>query len=334
MSSHPAKWWTREGGHIRCRLCPRHCLIAEGQKGFCGIRRVEQGALLTDAWACASGLCADPIEKKPLYHFLPGSLALSFGMVGCNLACVFCQNWKMSQECKVGRMQAVSAAQIVEKAKAAGCECIAFTYNEPIISAEWCMEVAQACHRAGLRTVAVSSGYIAEEARDGFFGYMDAANVDLKGFSEAFYRRHCAASLEPVLATLESLAGSGTWLEVTTLLIPGENDDEAMLLAQCQWMREKLGVEVPLHFSAFHPDYKMLDKEPTSLATLRKARKIAVAAGLRHVYIGNVRDRDGSSTRCPGCRAMLIERDAFALISNRIAKGRCPDCGREIAGVF
>ena len=336
MSLHPARWWRQAGpGTARCELCPRGCLLKEGQTGFCGVRRMEGGALRTLAFGTTSGLCVDPIEKKPLYHFLPGSRVLSFGMLGCTLNCDFCQNAGLSRGVDPALLSPASIPEIVAIARAEGCLGVAFTYNEPIVSAEWCLEVAAACREAGLRTVAVSSGYVSGAARSEFFGAMDAANVDLKSFSEAFYRRHCQGHLQPVLETLEAIAHEGrTWLELTTLLIPGENDGEGELRALAQWIAEHLGRDVPLHFSAFHPAHRLQDRPPTPLSTLRRAREIALEQGLRHVYTGNVPDAEGSATWCPGCGGKLIARQGFRILSNRLGAGRCPDCGALIPGRF
>jgi pyruvate formate lyase activating enzyme len=299
------------------------------------MRANRDGALRTAARGVVSGLCVDPIEKKPLYHFLPGTEVLSFGTLGCNLGCRFCQNWSLSRGRDLSLLQPATPEAIVRQALGAMCSGVAFTYNEPIISAEFCIDVAQACREAGLRTVAVTAGYIGGPAREAFFGAMDAANVDLKGFSEAFYRDCCGAELGPVLETLEYLAGSArTWLEVTTLLIPGANDAPGELAALAEWLAGHLGPEVPLHFTAFHPDYQMTDRPPTPLATLQRARETARAAGIRHVYLGNVRGADGGTTRCPGCGRPLIVRDGFRVVRMELAAGACPVCRHRLAGRF
>ena len=336
MSLHPARWWRPIAPDTaRCELCPRNCLLKEGRTGFCGMRRMEGGALQTLAFGATSGLCVDPIEKKPLYHFLPGSRVLSFGMLGCTLDCDFCQNAGLSRGKDPHLLRPASIAELVDIAREEGCLGVAFTYNEPIVSIEWCLEVAAACREAGLFTVAVTSGYVSGSARSEFFGAMDAANVDLKGFSEAFYRRHCGGSLQPVLETLEAIAQEGqTWLEVTTLLIPGENNGEREIVALSEWIAGHLGRDVPLHFTAFHPAHRLLDRPPTPLSTLRRARKIAQGKGLRHVYTGNVLDAEGSTTFCPGCGGKLIAREGFRILSNRLRNGRCPDCGAPIPGRF
>ncbi len=296
---------------------------------------MEGGALQTAVFGTTSGLCVDPMEKKPLYHFLPGSPVLSFGMLGCTLACDFCQNASLSQGMELPRLRPASIEELVRIALEQACIGVAFTYNEPVVSAEWCLEVAAACREAGLRTLAVSSGYISGEARAEFFGAMDAINVDIKGFSEAFYRRHCQGHLQPVLETLEYLAKEGrTWLEVTTLIIPGENDGKDEIAALSDWIAEHLGRDVPLHFSAFHPAHRLLDLPRTPPSTLRRAREIARTRGLRYVYTGNILDAEGSTTLCPGCGTALIERQGFRVLSNRVEGSRCPDCGTGLPGRF
>lgn len=336
MSLHPARWWHPIAPDTaRCELCPRGCLLKEGRTGFCGMRRMEGGTLRALVFGATSGLCVDPIEKKPLYHFQPGSRALSFGTLGCTLACDFCQNAGLSRGRDLGMLRPGSLDAIVRAAQAEGCGSVAFTYNEPIVSAEWCLEVAAACREAGLCTLAITSGYVSGSARTEFFGAMDAANVDLKSFSEAFYRRHCQGHLQPVLETLEYLAKEGrTWLEVTTLLIPGENDGEREIGALAEWIAEHLGRDIPLHFSAFHPAYRLLDLPPTPAPTLHRAREIAMARGLRFVYTGNILDPKGSATFCPGCGKALITREGFQVLEELLREGHCPQCGANIPGRF
>lgn len=336
MTFHEARWWHREeSGRVVCDLCPRTCALAEGQEGFCGVRLNDGGILRSVVTRTTSGLCVDPIEKKPLYHFLPGTQVLSFGTVGCNMDCSFCQNWNLSQVDDYDRLQPSSPEAIVNAALAHRCSGVAFTYNEPAISAEFGIEVAQACHAAGLRTLAVTAGYISGQAREDFFRHMDAANVDLKGFTEAFYRQYCHARLAPVLETLEYLAReTGVWLELTTLLIPGANDDPKQVAALVAWVAEHLGPDVPLHFSAFHPDHRLLDREPTPLATLQQARDLAQEAGLRFVYLGNVRGREAATTHCPGCAQPLIARDGYRIVDNRLVDSACGACGTRLPGRF
>ncbi|HNX31324.1 MAG TPA: AmmeMemoRadiSam system radical SAM enzyme [Holophaga sp.] len=336
MNLRPARWGhPGEGGRVVCGLCPRACSLAEGQKGFCGVRLNEGNALRTTVGGGTSGLCVDPIEKKPLFHFLPGTEVLSFGTLGCNLGCLFCQNWELSRVDQGARMRASSPEEIVRLALARRCSGVAFTYNEPIVSAEFCLEVAQACREAGLKTVAVTGGYISSPAREAFFQAMDAANVDLKGFSEDFYHRYCSARLAPVLETLAYLAReTRVWTEVTTLLIPGANDATAELEALASWVAEHLGPDVPLHFSAFHPAHRLLDRPRTPLATLQRARTVALAKGLRFVYLGNLWSEDGGTTFCPGCGSAVITREGFRIASFRLEGNACPACGTVLPGRF
>ncbi|MFZ5550751.1 MAG: AmmeMemoRadiSam system radical SAM enzyme [Pseudomonadota bacterium] len=334
----PARWWHRlQDGRIQCDLCPRDCRLHEGQRGLCFVRQRVGDAMVLTTYGRSSGFCVDPIEKKPLNHFHPGSSVLSFGTAGCNLACKFCQNWDISKSREMDRlMDEASPERIAEAAAEAGCKSVAFTYNDPVIFAEYAMDVADACHARGLATVAVTAGYIHAAPRAEFYAKMDAANVDLKGFTEAFYFQQTGAHLAPVLETLEYLRHeTDCWLEITTLLIPGHNDSDEELAAESRWIAEHLGPDVPLHFTAFHPDYKMQDVAPTPAATLTRARRIAQDAGLRYVYTGNVHDREGGTTRCPGCGAALIERDWYDVLRCELdERGTCPHCATPVAGRF
>jgi len=331
-------WWHRlADGRIQCDLCPRDCKLHEGQRGLCFVRkRVGDGMVLTTDGR-SSGFCVDPIEKKPLNHFLPGSRVFSFGTAGCNLACKFCQNWDISKSRDMDRlMDQASPARIAEAARFTGCDSVAFTYNDPVIFAEYAMDTADACHALGVRTVAVTAGYMHAGPRRAFYAKMDAANVDLKGFTEAFYFQQTGAHLAPVLDTLQFIRHqTGCWLEITTLLIPGLNDSSGELDALTRWVAETLGREVPLHFTAFHPDYKLTGIPATPLTTLQRALGIARANGLRHVYTGNVHDREGGRTVCSGCGAALIERDWHRLLRYELdTAGRCRLCGTALAGRF
>eukprot|EP01065_Artemidia_motanka_P043084 TRINITY_DN5915_c0_g1_i1.p1 TRINITY_DN5915_c0_g1~~TRINITY_DN5915_c0_g1_i1.p1 ORF type:complete len:319 (+),score=74.60 TRINITY_DN5915_c0_g1_i1:169-1125(+) len=292
-------------------------------------------ALYTDSRT--SGMQVDPIEKKPLNHFLPASRVLSFGGIGCNLSCKFCQNWHITRSKDMDRLNfEVDPEGVAALAQKHLCDSIAFTYNDPIIFAEFAEEVAKAAHRRKIRTVAVTAGYVTSAARDDFFSFIDATNVDLKGFSQRFYSRLCNAKLGPVLETLQAVRGSGTWLEITNLVIPGWNDDRSELEAMCKWLREEVGDDVPLHFTAFHPDSNMRDVPHTPRHTLETARRIALDAGLRYVYIGNVDGRgEGGTTRC-SCGAALITRDWYAADTSGIdtGTGRCRSCGSTCPGVF
>ncbi len=310
--------------------------MREGQRGLCYLRGCEEGKIVLYSYGRSSGFCIDPIEKKPLNHFLPGTSVLSFGTAGCNLACKFCQNWDMSKSRQMDTLadQALPKT-LVETALHYGCRSLAFTYNDPVTFLEYAVDVALAAKERALNSVAVTAGYICEQPRDDFFAVMDAANVDLKGFSERFYRKICGGEMQPVLETLEYLKReTSVWFEVTTLLIPGENDSEQELHSMSEWFMEHLGAAVPWHFTAFHPDWKMNDKARTPAATLTRARDIALSKGLHFVYTGNVHDSRGSSTYCPNCHTCVIERDWYELGQWRLANGACESCGAVIPGVF
>ena len=337
-SRHPARWWhALPDGRIACDLCPRACKLHEGQRGMCFVRQMRDGEMVLTTYGRSSGFCVDPIEKKPLSHFHPGTSVFSFGTAGCNLACKFCQNWDISKSRQVDTLvDRAMPDEIAAAAVRAGCASVAFTYNDPVIFAEYAMDVADACHAVGLKTVAVTAGYICDEPRREFYAKMDAANVDLKSFTEEFYHTVTGGHLQPVLDTLVYLKReTDVWVEVTTLVIPGHNDSDAEIAALSEWMMRELGAETPLHLSAFHPDWRMMDVPPTSPATLTRARQIAMASGLRFVYTGNVHDRAGGTTSCPRCGAALIERDWYDIRAYRVtASGTCPDCGTAVAGRF
>lgn len=336
--AYPARWWHRlDDGRIQCDLCPRDCRLHEGQRGLCFVRQRIGDAMVLTTYGRSSGFCIDPIEKKPLNHFYPGSSVFSFGTAGCYLACKFCQNWDISKSREMDRLMDRAAPEtIAAVATRYGCDSVAFTYNDPVIFAEYALDTAAACHELGLRTVAVTAGYVHAEPRREFFAAMDAANVDLKGFSEDFYFKLTGAHLAPVLETLEYIRHeTSCWLEITTLLIPGYNDSDAEIEAETRWIVERLGPDVPLHFTAFHPDYKMTDVPPTPPATLTRARRIALENGLRYVYTGNVRDVDGGTTFCPSCGAAVIRRDGYSILGYELTEaGACRHCGAAIAGRF
>jgi pyruvate formate lyase activating enzyme len=336
--SHPTRWWhALDDGRVRCDVCPRACALHEGQRGFCFVRAREQDQIVLTTYGRSSGFCVDPIEKKPLNHFLPGTPVLSFGTAGCNLGCRFCQNWDISKSREVDTLaDAASPEGIAEAALRLGCRSVAFTYNDPVIFLEYAIDVADACRERGLKAVAVTAGYVSPGAREELFAHMDAANVDLKGFTEDFYRKICFGRLAPVLETLEYLRhGTDVWFEITNLLIPGANDSDAEIDAMTTWVVERLGPDVPMHFTAFHPDFKMLDRPPTPRSTLSRARRIALANGVRYAYTGNVHDRDGQSTWCHACGTRLIERDWYELGGWWLDAGRrCATCGTPAAGVF
>ncbi len=334
----PTEYWHQlDDGQLQCDLCPRHCHLQEGQRGLCYVRQRLQDEVKLVSYGRSSGFAIDPIEKKPLNHFFPGSAVLSFGTAGCNLACKFCQNWDMSKSREMDTLaDSASPLQLARTAKDMHCRSIAFTYNDPIIFMEYALDVAAACRELGVRTVAVTAGYIDPRPREVFFAGIDAANVDLKAFNDRFYYKLCGAHLAPILETLVYIRHhTDTWLELTTLLIPGENDSDAELDQMTRWVVEKLGPDVPMHFTAFHPDWKMLAHSPTPASTLTRARRIALDNGIRYAYTGNVRDREGGSTWCHSCGALLIERDGYRLGAWHLDEnGRCRACRTAVAGHF
>ena len=334
----PTKYWhTLEDERVQCDMCPRYCKLRDGQRGMCFVRKNDGGQVVLTTYGRSSGFCVDPIEKKPLDHFLPGSSILSFGTAGCNLACKFCQNWNISKSREVDTLaDAASAEQLAEAAKRLGCRSVAFTYNDPVIFHEYAVDVAKACHALGVRTVAVTAGYVCDEPRREFFEHMDAANVDLKAFTEQFYWDLAKGHLQPVLDTLLYLKHeTDVWFELTTLLIPGKNDSNDELEQMTAWVVEKLGPDVPMHFTAFHPAWKMSDLPATPPSTLSRARQIARKNGVRYAYTGNVHDPEGESTVCHACGETLIGRDWYVLSTwNLTDDGRCAKCDTRCAGVF
>ena len=334
----PTKYWhALDDGRVQCDLCPRECKLHEGQRGLCFVRARTDDQIVLTTYGRSSGYCIDPIEKKPLNHFLPGTPVLSFGTAGCNLACKFCQNWDISKSRELDTlMDSADPETIARAAEELNCRSVAFTYNDPVIFHEYAIDVAKACKQRNIKTVAVTAGYISPEPRIEFFEHMDAANVDLKGFTEDFYWKVTGSHLQPILETLEYIHHeTDVWLELTTLLIPGYNDSEKETNEMTQWVVEKLGPDVPMHFTAFHPDYKLMDVVATPLATLTKAREIAIKNGIHHAYTGNVHDAEGESTYCHSCGTRLIERDWYVLGEWNIDdKGCCKKCGTRCAGVF
>jgi pyruvate formate lyase activating enzyme len=332
------EWWHQiEDGRYQCDLCPRFCKLREEQRGFCFVRQARNEGIVLTSYGRASGFCIDPIEKKPLNHFYPGTSVLSFGTAGCNLGCRFCQNWDISKAREVDRLvDWASPEKVADAALRTGCRSIAFTYNDPVIFAEYAIDCAIAAHDRGIKTVAVTAGYITPAARRDFYAHMDAANVDLKAFTENFYHKLCFAALEPVLETLLWIKHeTDVWLEVTNLIIPGQNDSEDEIGMLCDWFINSLGPDVPLHFTAFHPDFKMPDTPPTPPSTLNRAREQALSAGLYHVYTGNVWDLDGQSTYCPSCHNLIVERNWYHLGRWDLdAHGCCKHCGARISGYF
>jgi pyruvate formate lyase activating enzyme len=334
----PTRYWhLLDDGRVQCDVCPRECRLHEGQRGLCFVRARVNDQIVLTSYGLSSVLCLDPVEKKPFNHFLPGSGVLSFGTAGCNLACRFCQNWDISRSREVDSLADLATPDTLARtAEALGCRSVAFTYNDPVIFWEYAADAANACQAIGIKTMAVTAGYVNPEPRSAFFRHVDAANVDLKAFTEDFYHRFCAARLAEVLDTLRYLRHeTDVWLEITTLLIPGLNDSDDQLDAATAWIAAELGTDVPLHFSAFHPDYKMMDVPSTPAATLTRARRIALGNGLRYVYTGNVHDTDGGTTTCPGCGAEVMVRDWYAMRRYLLDDdGRCRACGTQIPGFF
>jgi pyruvate formate lyase activating enzyme len=342
-SAYPARWWHAlaevpgQPARIQCDLCPRDCRLHAGQRGACFVRQNIDGRMVLTTYGRSSGFCIDPIEKKPLNHFHPGSAVLSFGTAGCNLACKFCQNWDISKSKDMDRlMDAASPDGIAAAAAAYGAQSVAFTYNDPVIFAEYAIDTARSCQARGIKTVAVTAGYIHAQPAKEFYAVMDAANVDLKGFSDEFYNKLCGGQLQAVLDGLAYIHHeTDCWLEITTLLIPGQNDSPGEIKALAKWVARELSCDVPLHFTAFHPDWKMPDLPRTPRSTLTHARRIAMDAGLHYVYTGNVQDSEGGTTFCPACHAALIERDGYIIVHYDLPEnGRCPHCQTLIPGRF
>jgi pyruvate formate lyase activating enzyme len=333
----PTKYWKKlPDGKVQCLLCPRHCKLAEGVRGFCFVRACQKGTIVLTTYGRSSGFCVDPVEKKPLFHFFPGTPILSFGTAGCNLGCVFCQNWNISRSRATDQLADEASPELIAKtAQSLGCRSVAFTYNEPHIFHEYAIDTAKECRKLGIKTVAVTAGYVSPEPRKEFYEWMDATNVDLKGFTEEFYKKHTDSSLAPVLETLVYLKNdTKVWLEITTLLIPTLNDSDKELHAMTSWIVKNLGPDVPLHFTAFHPDHKLLSLPATPPETLDRARKIALANGIRYCYTGNVDNPDGEATYCHGCGKKLIGRNWYVLSTWNLKDGKCQFCQTPCAGVF
>jgi pyruvate formate lyase activating enzyme len=329
-------WHELPDGRIQCDVCPRACKLREGQRGLCFVRGRVDNQIVLASYGRSSGFCVDPIEKKPLNHFLPGSSVLSFGTAGCNLACRFCQNWDISKSREIDTLSSSASPEtLAAAAERLGCRSVAFTYNDPVIFMEYAMDVADACRERGIKAVAVSAGYINPAPRVEFYQHMDAANIDLKAFTGKFYEKITFSKLPVVLETLEYLLTTDVWFEITTLLIPGHNDSDAEIAQECEWLVSHLGTDVPLHFSAFHPDFKMRDVPHTPPSTLRRARRIALDHGLRYVYTGNVHDPDGQTTHCPSCGAAVVVRDWYEMVRYELTgTGACLHCGEQVSGVY
>jgi pyruvate formate lyase activating enzyme len=336
QSLHEGQWWEAEAnGRLHCYLCPRHCHIHEGQSGFCFIRVNRGGKLYSLGYGAPAALQVDPIEKKPLNHFLPGTRVFSMGTAGCNMGCFFCQNWDISKS-RQDQVKArdVPPEAVPELALNYGCDSIAFTYNEPTIWGEYVIDICRAAKSYGLKTVMVSNGYITKEAFHDIYDHIDAANVDLKAFTENFYGKITLTHLQPVLETLLLLKNeTSVWFEITNLMIPGLNDDPEETRKLSGWIQENLGPDVPLHFTAFHPEFKLQDKPPTPPETLHQARRIALEAGLHFVYEGNI-VTDAGSTYCPRCTTRLVRRSWHKVEENVLRNGECPRCAQAIPGVW
>ena len=332
-----ADWWeAKENGKILCTLCPRYCTIGEGQKGFCYIRENIDGKLYSLGFGRPPGFAIDPIEKKPLSHFYPGSDILSFGTAGCNLGCKFCQNWSISKA-KLDDINSLEATpeDVIGIAKKYGVNSIAYTYNDPTIFGEYVIDISRLGRQEGIKSVMVTAGYIDKNARKDVYKYIDAANVDLKAFSETFYHKLTFSHLNDVLDTLVWLKNeTNIWFEITTLLIPDENDSDEEIQKMCDWILQNLGDQVPIHFTAFHPDFKMMNKTRTPASTLKRARKIALSTGIKFCYIGNVNDAVEQTTYCPNCNEPLIIRDWHSVLDYKIKNNSCYKCGTVIPGVF
>jgi pyruvate formate lyase activating enzyme len=334
----PTRWQHRlPDGRIQCDVCPRACRLHDGQRGLCFVRGRDGDGVVSTTYGRSSGFCIDPIEKKPLNHFLPGSPVLSFGTAGCNLTCRYCQNWDISKSRDIDTLaDAALPADLAAAAVRLGCRSVAFTYNDPVVFLEYAADTARACRAAGVRTVAVTAGYVEPGPRQELFADIDAANVDLKGFTEDYYHRVCGGSLAPVLDTIAWLVHeTDVWVELTTLVVPGLNDSDDELAALARWVVAELGPDVPMHFSAFHPDFKMRDIPRTPAESLHRARRIALGAGVRYAYTGNVVDVDGGTTSCPGCGRNVIVRDWYRMLAYELDDdGTCRFCGTSVAGRF
>lgn len=319
---------------VQCHLCPRNCVIAEGNYGNCNSRKNIKGKLYSMVYARPCSMAIDPIEKKPLYHFMPGTTIFSIATTGCNLHCKHCQNWEISQSRPDETLTAeVSPEEVVEKAVENGCQSIAYTYTEPTIFYEYVYDIARLARKKGLKNVMVTNGYINKEPLEKLYPFIDAANVDLKAFTEEFYKDIAFATLKPVLETIKRLKKMKVWIEITNLIIPTLNDDLNTIKKMCEWIKNNVGSETPLHFSRFFPFYQLSHLPPTSPETLYKARETALKVGLKHVYIGNIFVEKEDDTYCPKCNELVVSRSGLGVLTNKIKNGKCPN-GHSIAGVW
>jgi len=331
---HPARHWEAiDGGRVRCMLCPRMCTLASRERGYCGVRKAEDGHLYTLVHSRPCSVRNDPIEKKPLFHYHPGTDSFSLATAGCNLGCLFCQNWRISQF-RPEEVESIHLPpdQVVSQALSAGSRSIACTYSEPIAFYEYTYDIAAESRRRGIGTVMISNGFINRRPMEQLLDVLDAVKIDLKAFRDTFYRELCDAELRPVLDTLRLIRSRGVWLEIVVLLVPTRNDDEGEIRAMARWILQELGPDVPLHFTRFHPTYRLTNLPSTPVRTLERSRQIALDVGLHYVYAGNVPGHPGEDTFCHGCGHHLISRDGFVIRFNRIRDGRCPACSVQIPG--
>ncbi|MBN1426586.1 AmmeMemoRadiSam system radical SAM enzyme [Candidatus Fermentibacteria bacterium] len=331
-----AKYWNPiEQQRVACTLCPRGCEVADRERGYCGVRENVGGRYVTLVYGRAVAANVDPIEKKPLFHFLPGTTAFSIATAGCNMECKFCQNWDISQfRPEQIRSTDLFPTDVAAAARGRSCASIAYTYSEPVIFYEYMLDSAIEGHRLGVRSVMISNGYILKEPLLELLPRLDAVKVDLKAFTDTFYQKLCAGKLQPVLDSLRWIKEQGTWLEIVDLILPTQNDGEGEILALSEWIVDELGPDVPVHFSQFHPTYRIRNLPRTPVSTLERCYRIAKNAGLNFVYLGNVPGLGYENTLCPGCGTTLIRRVGFTVLSNTLKEGACPSCGRAIPGVW
>ena len=320
---------------IMCLLCPHQCVLKDGQRSFCKVREPKDGKLYTLVYELPCSVHEDPIEKKPIYHMLPGSKSFSIATAGCNLRCKFCQNWQISQEYPENTSNKyLSCENVVKLAKKYNCRSIAYTYSEPTVFYEYMVDTAKIARMNGIKNIWVTAGFINPAPLEGLCDVIDAANIDLKGFSDKYLKEVCGERLKPLLEAIKLTKERGVWVEITNLVVPTLNDDPNMIKDMCLWIKENLGADTPLHFSRFWPMYKLKNLPPTPLKTLKTAENIARNAGLHFVYIGNVPEDPGNNTYCPSCKKVLIHRVGYFVLENNIANSKCKFCGSRIAGIW